>query len=657
MFQTLLRSALTASVAALCAPLYAQEVPATNTGELSVPAFDPRAPLPPLPEIEDDWGDLTDDINIDAADLETEPVVSELRYSFDLAPIAAHGLDAGFKPLSELYEGRGKPAPSLAELRRRARGDTDLLRRLFRSEGFYDAEVSIEIDPSAKNDMLPVVTMIDPGPLYRISTIEIDVADDKRRALVENRLGLAEGDPLKAETLNTALDQLRLGLPEEGFPFAKVDDPVISLDHETRTASYSLAVGLGPAARFGEIRVEGDPLFSARHISRLARFKSGDPYSSDDIEDLRRALIATGLVSTVSISPERTDESLPDDGEGSATVDIAVSLSPAPQRTLAGQLGFSSTEGFRAEASWQHRNLIRPQGQVTFRGVAGTVEQRVSAVLRRSNWKQRDRTLGATIDFSREDRDAFFARTASVGGFIERETNIIWQKAWVYSVGANLTYSQERDRSLRIAPGFAPLRTFFIAAAPLQLTYDGSDDLLDPTEGFRLASRTSPELSFNDGTFGYLRTQVDGSAYLPLMNNKLVFAGRGRFGTIIGAERARIAPSRRFYAGGGGSVRGYGYQDVGPRDADGNPFGGRSLVEFSAEARYRFGNFGIVPFVDAGQVDTRIYPRFKDLQFGAGIGGRYYTSFGPVRFDVATPLNRRQGDALIAVYVSIGQAF
>jgi translocation and assembly module TamA len=134
-----------------------------------------------------------------------------------------------------------------------------------------------------------------------------------------------------------------------------------------------------------------------------------------------------------------------------------------------------------------------------------------------------------------------------------------------------------------------------------------------------------------------------------------------RLGTIIGAQSSEIAPSRRFYSGGGGSVRGYGYQQLGPRDAAGDPTGGRGLAEFALEARVRIkafgGNFGIVPFLDGGTLTSDIVPKVGKWQFGAGIGARYYSSFGPIRVDVGTPLNPRSGDAPIAVVVSLGQAF
>src|SRR6185436_13632198 len=169
------------------------------------------------------------------------------------------------------------------------------------------------------------------------------------------------------------------------------------------------------------------------------------------------------------------------------------------------------------------------------------------------------------------------------GRGIERQSNIFWQKVWTWSVGAELTASDEEDVDL--ATGTTRRRTFFIGAVPAYLGYDGSNDLLDPTSGFRLSGRLSPEVSLQSGSFVYARAQIDGSFYQPV-SDAATIAGRIRLGTIVGAGRDDVAPSRRFYAGGGGSVRGYSFQALGPRDpVFDDPIGGRSLTEFALEAR------------------------------------------------------------------------
>jgi translocation and assembly module TamA len=158
----------------------------------------------------------------------------------------------------------------------------------------------------------------------------------------------------------------------------------------------------------------------------------------------------------------------------------------------------------------------------------------------------------------------------------------------------------------------------------------------------------------------YARSQIDASAYHPL-SDRVVLAGRIRLGTILGASAFDLAPSRRFYSGGGGSVRGYGYQQLGPKDAAGDPIGGRGLAEFSLETRIRLkqfgGNFGIVPFFDGGSLSTDATPGLKDWRFAVGAGVRYYSSFGPIRVDFGIPLDRQKGDGPFAVAVSLGQAF
>jgi translocation and assembly module TamA len=344
--------------------------------------------------------------------------------------------------------------------------------------------------------------------------------------------------------------------------------------------------------------------------------------------------------------------------DGGRTVDLAVRLEPAPSHTIAGELGYGTGEGARAEASWTARNFFNPEGALTLRGIAGTSEQLAAVQFRRSNFLQRDQVLNLQASASHQKFDAYEARTIQLAGNIERQSNFIWQKKWTWSYGGELLATDERG--VFDSLGVKDTRTFLIAALPTTLGYDGSDSLLDPSRGFRLSARVSPELSFHGGRRQYARVQFDASAYHPI-SDRVVAAGRIRLGTIIGAGVFDIAPSRRFYSGGGGSVRGYGYQRLGPEDVDGDPVGGRGLVEFGLETRIRLkqfgGNFGIVPFFDGGALTTESLPDFKNWRFAAGLGARYYSSFGPIRIDVGVPLNRQKGDGPLAVTVSLGQAF
>jgi len=188
---------------------------------------------------------------------------------------------------------------------------------------------------------------------------------------------------------------------------------------------------------------------------------------------------------------------------------------------------------------------------------------------------------------------------------------------------------------------------------------DRSDDPLDPTRGWRLEARTEPTLVTGDDSLAYLRTVAQASAYLPFGEEAhTVAAGRLRLGAILGGEIPGVPAGKRFYAGGGGSVRGYAYQAIGPRLPDNTPIGGLSLFEASAELRHDLTEkWGVVAFIDAGAVGTDPTPTGDDYSAGVGVGVRYDLGFGPIRGDIAIPLDKREGDPSFQIYLSIGQSF
>jgi translocation and assembly module TamA len=631
--------------AAACLFLAASRVAAQETGASPV---DPAAPLAPLPDIGIGWPDLAIQPG-EASAATASDAAAERRYRWRIEGIDGIGsplLRERFAGASTLKAHAGQPA-NAAQLDRRAREDGALLVGLLRSEGYYDAAVDTRVENGTEPQ---VVLAANPGGLYRFAGVTLAglaATGDRQSGLVRS-FGVATGDPVAADAVVAGQAALATRIGREGFPFATVGQPAIVVDRAARTATLDLAVAPGTARRFGDIvALPGSAVFGPDHVAEIARFRRGDPFDQAQLDDLRRALIQTGLVAAVELRPV--------DGADPGTVDIATKLDPAPARTVAGELGYGTGEGARLETSWTHRNLFPPEGGLTIRSVLGTQEQLSSLVFRRNNVKARDRVLTVQAALAHQNRDAYEARTYSLSGTLERQTNIFFQKTWTWSLGAELLASDERD--VIVATGAPRRRTFLIGALPTSLAYDGTDDLLNPSRGFRLSGRLSPELSLQGSAFGYARTQLDASVYRTV-TPAVVLAARTRLGTIVGAPRDAVAPSRRFYAGGGASVRGYGYQSIGPRDPDNDPIGGRSLTEFAVEARVRvFESFGLVPFLDAGNIYTSPLPRFTGLRYGTGLGVRYYSNFGPIRLDVGTPINPQPGDARVTVYVSLGQAF
>jgi len=601
------------------------------------------APLPPLSEF--DSTPIAEAMQVD------DGAGVEIRYVTRVTGLEELGLDDEFKQLSALEDGDGAAA-NAAIIGARAREDEALAVRLMKSLGYYDATAvaTVEQTPDSTRPVTATIAAV-PGPLYTLGAIRIEADPTVPPSLIADNFRLKTGEPIDAVRVQAAEAAVSLALPQNGYPFAEVGQRDILLDEETRIGDYLLPVTIGPRARFRAIKTEGTEAFDAKHIEVLTRFDRDDLYDSRKVDDLRDALIATSLFSTVAVEPVKTGEAA---AEGTEYVDLLVKQTAGPPRTLAGEVGYSTGQGLRAEVSWTHRNLFPPEGALILTGVAGTQEQGASATFRRSNAGRRDRTFQLFASALRSDVEAFTSLTGTLGARVSYDSTPIWQKPLTYSYGVELIGTSE-DR-YDFDRGERRRGAYFIAALPLFAGWDQSDDLLNPTRGYRVKANLSPETSVRGAVRPYARMMVEGTGYYPVTGS-IVLAGRARFGTIQGIERNDLAPSRRYYAGGGGSVRGFGYQELGPRAPDGKPIGGRSFNEFAIEARYRFGDFGIVPFIDAGQVYEGGLPKLTDMRFGFGIGGRMYTNFGPLRLDVATPINRKPGESKVALYISIGQAF
>jgi len=559
-----------------------------------------------------------------------------------------------FDELSALRAGKGKAA-NASMVRARATEDEALVLRLLKSDGYYDGTVTTAITTVAKDSPAKVPgrvqahLVVSPGKRYRLGTINVKAQPTVPDNLVRANLPLRTGDPIVADQVLAAEANVSVVLPQTGYPFAAVKGRDIALDPDSGAGDYTLLLDTGPRSRFGGFKSDGKIVFQPNHIAELTRFYPGDLYDNRKVDDLRQALVATSLFRSVSVEPVKTGVINPD---GTERVDLLVHQQKGPRHSISGEAGYSTGQGFTATGTWTDRNLWPPEGALIVTATIGTQEQDLGTTFKRSNAGERDRTQtdGIVLDHTDETYEAY---TATLSWGVSRVSTPIWQKEWTWAYGVNLVASHESQDPSAKPEVFSD---YYTADVPLKLGWDRTDDLLNPTKGFRITGQTTPEFGLGQSSPANVLGTIDASVYHSV-SASAVLAARVRVGSIVGGSLTDLAPSRRLYAGGGGSVRGYAYEALGPLDSSGTPTGGLSVNELSLELRYRIGTYGIVPFIDAGQVYNTRLPDFSKLKVGAGIGARVYTNFGPLRIDVATPLSNNKRDVAVALYVGIGQAF
>ena len=203
-------------------------------------------------------------------------------------------------------------------------------------------------------------------------------------------------------------------------------------------------------------------------------------------------------------------------------------------------------------------------------------------------------------------------------------------------------------------------KNYTLFGVPAYLKLDATDNLLNPTRGWRVLLSMAPAHTISSPNLTFVTGLVSASTYWSVVSDdRAVLAAQAAFSSLAGAPLAELPADQKIYAGGGGSIRPYGYQMAGPLDSNNIPIGGKSSLVIDLEARIKVTpTIGVVPFFDAGSYYETSAPQIgRGFLYGVGLGLRYYTGFGPLRLDLATPLRRRSGDAPIQVYISLGQAF
>ena len=546
--------------------------------------------------------------------------------------------------------GQSSPPTSRLEARRRANDAADQVTAVLRSEGYYDAEVVPDIGDGDSPEPFVAVTL---GPRALIAEPTIDwlqaPPDSQSAKAATDAMALKPAAPGRAADVIAAEARILSALQQRGYADAAAEPRNVVVDHADHTMKPAFRIHAGDQVRLGRIEVQGKSRARPAWVTRLAPWRPGDIYKPQSVATLEKLLLETGAFDQVSVALAPASEI--ERGERP----VVVTLAPRPKGTVELGASYSTTEGAGIDSRWLVYNRLGRGDTITTLAQLAQIDSRLQTELSLPDWRKINETLKLTASLYRDNTPAYDLRG---GGLAADLTHKFGQISFItYGVSVDETNTIQNETANFI--GGVRDRHLTTLGTLFAFTADDSNDALDPSKGFRLGARLEPTMSVGDGSITYLKGSAQASAYLPIKADaSTVVALRLKMGVIAGGTIPGVPPQDRFYSGGGGSVRGYGYQQVGPRYPDNTPEGGLSQVESSVEVRQRINDsWGVAAFVDTGYVGSQTSPDFSHPEIGAGVGVRYNLGFGPIRFDIATPLIRRDGDSAVQVYLSIGQSF
>lgn len=528
--------------------------------------------------------------------------------------------------------------------------------RVMQAFGYYNGSVEKNIDLQSRP--VTVTLRLLPGSRYRIGMSPIQYAGGQTPLHAPATLadvGLEVGSPAVASDVLDAVERVPDVLKLHGYPLARVEQSQYVLNTSERVLNTYVAVDQGPLASMGDVRVEGTESVKPSYFHKLRPWRVGRLWNEDILQAYRETLSQQGLFRSIVMKPV---PARPEEGDGSSSdaknahiqrYDVLISVADAPQHSVGGGVNYETDRGPGVQAFWEDRNLFSEGERLRADLSIWQDKQDARLSFRKPAFLDRDTTFIAEAWLRGEDTDAYRQRAAFAGAGVERRLSRRW---WV-SVRGTLEGGELEDAT-------HAAEAYSMVGLPVVLRTDYTNNLLNPTQGVRATLTASPYIGHYGDDFMAGYTRLDMSAYLPV-TDRLVLAARAAGGSILRDDAQTVPAAIRFYAGGGSSVRGYDYQSLGPRDKHGDPLGGASFLETSLEARFMVTQeIGIVPFLDGGNVYASSCPDpgKEGMQWGAGLGFRYHTAIGPLRVDVATPLNPRSGDSTpVFFYISIGQSF
>jgi translocation and assembly module TamA len=425
----------------------------------------------------------------------------------------------------------------------------------------------------------------------------------------------------------------------------------VVVDHEDHTLAPTFHVAAGALVHLDGVKVIGKGRTRPQWVGALAAWKKGDAYAPAKVAKLEQRLRDSGVFNSVTVSLAPEDQSV------QGLRPVVVSLADRPPHTIELGGGYTTSEGAGATAKWSAYNLLGRADTLTLTGRLAQIQQKADAELDLPDWRRADQKLTLGGDVFADNTSAYNDTGLGLRTNVERR----FTRTTFMLFGGAIDAVDTREKTSINANGIPVGENLklLIFSGLASFALDRSNDPLNPTSGWRVQFEADPTYVTGDRTLPYLKLQGQASGYFSFdADANTVLAGRVKLGSIVGGDIPAVPADRRFFAGGGGSVRGFGYQKVGPQLIDGTPLGGASLFESSVEVRQHVtGPWGVVGFIDAGSVGPSFTPDLKQVDVGAGVGVRYNLGFGPLRLDIATPVTRRKGDPWVEFYISIGQSF
>lgn len=587
------------------------------------------------------------------------------------------------KDASKVWRLRLEAPSSGIALSRRVVSDFGDLADALWASGYYDASIAVTVagvavtpegagaDAAARAaeasrgvSLAPVRYTIAPGPLYQLRNVVI--YDARTRGLMapdlidRGRLGADPAGAARAATVRATqsvwIDQLRA----KSYPLARVVDMKPVVDHRQRVMDVAITIDTGPRAGIGAVTQKGSPGVDPRVISSFIYLEEGEPYSPKRISDTRNSIAQIEAVGGVRIEDaEKLD--------GAGNLPILVETSERKRHAVALSAQYSNVDGPSVRTSWTDRNLFGGAerlrldaeagvatlgGASQFKGLSSLTWRNVVGRAGASFVKP---ALGGTrvdllVDVAgvRESTDYYYA------SYLNAQAALRYR--FSETLSAQVGVEAEGGRTVDLWGG----HNYSLLGLPIAVNYDSTDSKLAPTQGVRATVRVSPYIKALPHGLTMAQSRAQVSAYHAFDEEaRYILAGRIGAGSTVGASIADVPANRRFFVGGGGSVRGYRYRSLSPHNGFDGPTGGLSYLEASLEARIRVTQtIGVVPFVDAGAAYDTAFPNFhSSIRESVGLGLRYFTPIGPIRIDFAVPIARRAGESKFGVLIGVGEAF